>query len=321
MRLDGPADMAAYLGIRSLDAACGALPEAWARRLGHGLGRLAHRPIGIRRELAERQIAAAFPERSREWVHATARSAYLHFGVESCATAHYARRPADIVEQVVNPWDGPSLIAQHLPAGGGCILVLGHLGNWEVGGAYLNAAGMPPVAVARKQRGRVERRLSNVRKQLGIEAVYSSDAPRLLRRALADGRLVALVADQHASSGATPVRFLGRMASTYLGPARLALSTGAPLFYAGFVREGERYRTIIEFIEPPEPGPEAAVEMTRRWVARLEQGVRVYPDQYFWFHRRWKLADWEEENAAGQGDRERAGQDHVGSQSGEEGME
>jgi len=318
VKLDWLLDTAGYLGIRAFESVCGALPEKHVRRLGRGLGRIAYRPIGIRSELVERQIGAAFPDRSAEWVRETARAAYRHFGMESCATAHFARRPEEIVERVVNPWEFPSVLAQRPPSAGGSILVLGHLGNWEVGGAYLNAAGLRPLAVARRQRGRVEERLSNVRKSLGIDAVYGEDAPRTLRRALAEGRLVALVADQHASSGGTPIQFLGRTASTYLGPARLALSTGAPLFYAGFVREGASYRALLHPIEPPEPGPEAAVEMTRRWVARLEQCVRDYPEQYFWFHRRWKLADWQEEERAEPARLERSAQDHVGSDSDQE---
>ena len=36
------------------------------------------------------------------------------------------------------------------------------------------------------------------------------------------------------------------------------------------------------------PGPTTNHAFVRRWVGRLEYQVRRHPEQYFWFHRRWK---------------------------------
>jgi KDO2-lipid IV(A) lauroyltransferase len=99
---------------------------------------------------------------------------------------------------------------------------------------------------------------------------------------------VALVADQDARGRGVFVPFLGRPASTFRGPARLSLETGAPLFFGAAIRDGDGYRAVVEPVESDLSGPEAEVDLTRKWVARLEAWVRRHPDQYFWFHRRWK---------------------------------
>ncbi len=45
---------------------------------------------------------------------------------------------------------------------------------------------------------------------------------------------------------------------------------------------------VLELVDVPPPGDDQEVEFTRRWVAHLEALIRLHPEQYFWFHRRWK---------------------------------
>ena len=120
------------------------------------------------------------------------------------------------------------------------------------------------------------------------------DDARILPALLARGRTVVLIADQDARRRGLAVTFLGQAASTFRGPARLALRTGAPLVFASLVRDGDTYRITAETVREgaeargASAAREAELELTRRWVAALEGRVREAPEQYFWFHRRWK---------------------------------
>ena len=71
---------------------------------------------------------------------------------------------------------------------------------------------------------------------------------------------MALVADQDAGDRGVFVPFLCREASTFRGPARLALSQDVPLFFGAAVRDGDSYRGILEPVEAPESGPEGEAE-------------------------------------------------------------
>ncbi|MFQ5680188.1 MAG: lysophospholipid acyltransferase family protein, partial [Gemmatimonadota bacterium] len=279
-------------GLTVVERALAALPEEVAVRLGAGIGGVAYRPLRIRRGTVERQLRAAFPGRPERWVRAVARACYRHFGREAVATLRIGRAgPPALLERLVNPEEPAATYERCASAGGGALVVTGHLGNWELAGACLAALGLPVTAVVRRRETGAERRLAELRERLGIESVPMSAAPGRLRAALAEGRTVALVADQHAAARGIAVPFLGRPASTFLGPARLALALRAPLFFGALLREGSAYRAVLRPIPAPEPGRGAERELTRRWVAVLEEAVRDHPEQYFWFHRRWKLAE------------------------------
>ena len=107
--------------------------------------------------------------------------------------------------------------------------------------------------------------------------------------ALRSGRLLALVADQHTRLGSAPIDFLGRPAWTSLAPARLCLAADVPLFFAALVRDPSGYRIVHEEIDGRRSGAGAdPVEVTKGWVRVLEREIEQRPEQYFWFHRRWK---------------------------------
>lgn len=283
-------DLLEYAGVRFVETAAGLLPRRAAETVGTALGRLAFRPLGVRRGTVEAQIGLAFPDRSAEWIRATARACYLHFGREFLALARLSRiDPDDLVARTANPGEVRRVWREAVPEGRGGIMVTGHLGNWELAGALVAALGLDVAAVVKRQRNtRFDRRLQGLRDRLGVEPVYMREAARRLPAALEEGKLVALAADQDAGTRGVFVPFLGRPASTFRGPARLALRHGVPLVFGALVREGDGYRAVISPVEPPPEGPDAERELTRRWVARFEEEIRGLPAQYFWFHRRWK---------------------------------
>lgn len=283
-------DLLEYAGVRLVETAAGLLPRRAAEAVGMALGRMACRPLGIRRGTVEAQIGLAFPDRPSAWVEDTARACYRHFGREFLALARLARiDPDDLVARTANPGEVRRVWRAAVPEGEGGIMVTGHLGNWELAGALVAALELPVAAVVKRQRNaRFDRRLQGLRDRLGVEPVYMAEAARRLPGALEEGKLVALAADQDAGTRGVFVPFLGRPASTFRGPARLALRHDVPLVFGALVRHGDGYRAVISPVEPPSRGAGAERELTRRWVARFEEEIRRLPDQYFWFHRRWK---------------------------------
>ena len=95
--------------------------------------------------------------------------------------------------------------------------------------------------------------------------------------------------------------FFGRPASTFRGPARLALATGATLIFGSLIRAGTEYRVAIDACEEPERRADGIAArgryLTESWVRRLEACVRETPEQYLWFHRRWKGWGTNQENS------------------------
>lgn len=309
---------AARAGLRALAS----LPPVAARGLGDAAGWLAW-GAGLRRRVAERQIAAAFPDRPRTWVRRTARGAYRHFGRELAEVARLDPDRPGRIREVVDRVEGADRLAaacrRAVDEGkGGAVLVAGHLGNWEVGLAALGAKGVPASVVVKPQRNRgVDRLVRRRRVALGVEPVEMGRAARDAPRALRDGRVVVLASDQDALQRGVFVPFLGRPASTHRGPAALSLALDVPLLFAAVVRggaappdgpdggagtpggsggsaggSGDGWSVVVERVDRPGPGDgpeeERVRALTRRWVALLEREIRRRPRQYLWFHRRWK---------------------------------
>lgn len=281
-------EVVADLDLRGFEAGVASLSETAARRVGRGVALIAHRGLRIRRATVERQIADSFPDRDAAWVRSTARACYRHFGEEIAALARPT--PRRVARLLARAHDPAGLYARHrhlFEDGRGAIVVTGHIGNWELAGAYLVRSGVPVTAVVRRQRGAVERRFQRIRRAMGLDIVYHGEPSRSLVRALRAGRTLTLVADQHAARGGIPIPFLGRPAATFRGPARLSIACRVPLFFGALLRDGPDYRVSLERLDGRNDGLDD-IALTRSWVAALEALVHRHPEQYFWFHRRWK---------------------------------
>jgi KDO2-lipid IV(A) lauroyltransferase len=171
--------------------------------------------------------------------------------------------------------------------------VTGHLGNWELAGAYLAARGVPVDVVVRQMNNPLfDEYLRKTRERLGMTVVYDMDAVRPAARALAAGRAVAFLADQGVRKlASTYVPFFGRPAKTPRGPAVFALRGNIPVVFGAALREPDgRFRAIVERVPIEDTGDrEADVDRAvARYTQTLERWVRRVPEQYFWQHRRWR---------------------------------
>jgi Kdo2-lipid IVA lauroyltransferase/acyltransferase len=283
--------------------------------------------LGIRRATVAENLRLAFPERGEAWRREVERAAYRHLGREAAAMVRLSGLDAAAVVERTVPrgWDE---LQEALSEGRGVILVTGHYGNWEIAAATVAARGVPVAAIVRRQGNRlVDARLDAARRNLGVETVSQRDAPSRIPRVLRRNGVVGIVGDQDARRAGVFVPFFGRPASTHRGPALFALRFGAPVFACVARRlpgPGVRYEVSGARVETPRTGDlEADVRtLTAALAARLEAEVREAPEQYFWFHRRWKTApptepgraeqgmagpDGEPGNGPGTGDAERGG--------------
>jgi Kdo2-lipid IVA lauroyltransferase/acyltransferase len=287
------AHKAEFTALRAVVGALGALEWRQAGNIGARIGSLGYRPLGIRRRVVERQIAAAFPGLDDADVRRIARGAYEHLGRASIETAMLARLEANAVLDLFDGADGWSVVEQALGLGRGLIFVTGHLGNWELGGAYLAARGVPLDVIARRMSNPLfDRYLTETRSRIGMVVVHDADAVRRTPRSLRDNRAVAFLADQGVLGlASTFVPFFGRPAKTPRGPAVFALRLGVPVVFGVAVRQPSgKYRIAFEPVEVEDTGDrDRDVDaIVARYTAALERWVRRYPDQYFWHHRRWR---------------------------------
>lgn len=282
-----------YWSMRSLTAALGKLSWSTACRIGERFGELGFAPLGIRRDVVEKQIAAAFPELSAAEVTARARASYRHLGRNAIEASLLAGPRAPRVLDLVETTEGWDTLEEGRGGGKGVICVSAHLGNWEVLGAYLAARGLDPVVIVRGMDNRLfEDLLNRNRERLGLEVVHDKAAVREMTKALRGGRCVALLADQGVLGLASSfVPFFGRPAKTPRGFAVFALRLNVEACFAAMLRQPNgKFRAVFEPIRIQRTGDnENDIDaMVARYSQVLEKWVREYPEQYFWQHRRWR---------------------------------
>ncbi|HKR09360.1 MAG TPA: lysophospholipid acyltransferase family protein [Gemmatimonadaceae bacterium] len=287
------AHRAEYYAMRAILGVLRTMSWDAATKFGERLGVLGYRPFGIRKKVVERQIAAAFPSMTRDQVQALARDSYAHLGRTFVESALFDTIGKQGVLDIVDEAPGWHYVEEVQARGEGIVFVTGHIGNWELAGAYVAARGVPVDAIARGMANPLtDDYVTRVREATGMVIVHDADAVRRAPRSLRAGRGVAFIADQGVLGlASTFVPFFGRPAKTPRGAAVFALRFQVPVIFVVALRKPSgKFRVIVERIEPRPTGnmDEDVDRIVAEFTARLEHWVREEPAQYFWQHRRWR---------------------------------
>ncbi|MBI5155382.1 lysophospholipid acyltransferase family protein [Candidatus Poribacteria bacterium] len=286
-----------YALLRAAGAAVRRLPAWLAVNAGALAGALAARLFPLRRRVVEENLRIAFggsisaSERKR-----LVREAYKSLGMMAIESFYLQSAGPEWIRARVTETEGAEHVQRLLDSGRNFICVTAHFGNWELLGAYTSLMYRPTSLSKPLHNPRVQRYLAESRQRHGLEILWT-DAPSLPRqiiKTIREGRVMTFLPDQDMRGEGIFVPFLGREASTTPAPAVFSIRQQVPLLPVYLLRLGiTRHRLVIHPpIEPEgfEPSDLNAriIEMTGRHTRVLEDMIRLYPAQYFWFHRRWK---------------------------------
>ena len=263
-------------------------------------GRLIYRLFPLRRrvilENLRRVFGAAVPEAE----------------IVGLAQAHYAHLWRLAGEFVRFRWlseekksalirvDNVDPLARALERGKGALILTGHFGNFEVA-TIAGLRHFPHMRgrfhfIRRAIRPRWLDALVNRRfRQGGFGVLGKRGSLDAILERLEAGDLVVFPFDQHASPpDGIAVDFFGHPAGTFKSLAIMALATGAPVVPASSWREHDgshvlRFEEPLPLIECDKVSEEIR-RNTRAYNSTLEVLVLRHPEQWFWVHRRWKLA-------------------------------
>jgi KDO2-lipid IV(A) lauroyltransferase len=281
-----------YWLVRGLLSVVRVMPDALVRGCGRLLGLGFYAFDRPHRLIAQRNLAAAFPLRTRSERNAIARSAFMHFGTLAFELLKFSTlEPDEMMARV--EFEGEERLRLAYAQGRGVLLITGHFGFWELH-AFVHALRIEPIGVLARalDNPRLNALLESIRQRTGNVVIYRQGTIRRVMRMLAEGHAVAILIDQHIlSPEAIQVDFFERPASTTPAVAALALRSGAvvvPCF--ALPLGGGRYRMIYEHpVEPPlSDGTDAVREFTQRCTDVLEMYVRRRPELWLWMHRRWR---------------------------------
>jgi phosphatidylinositol dimannoside acyltransferase len=193
-------------------------------------------------------------------------------------------------------------VVEEIAAGRMVVMALGHLGNWDLAGAWATKHLGRTVTVAERLKPEaLFQEFLAFRESIGLEIIPLSGAGggvfRELVRAIKKpgGGLVPLLADRDLTSRGVEVTMFGERARVAAGPAALAVATGAPLVTAVLSYEklsgarrraaGSAWGLVIEFgpvLTVPDdlPRAEKVPALTQQWVDALAAGIDRHPQDW-----------------------------------------
>lgn len=180
--------------------------------------------------------------------------------------------------------------------GKGVVAIGSHKANWEWLAAGFVANGCPTAEVVRPlDFAPLNRFVDHARRSAGIETIPKEKASEEMGQLLQAGYIVGLLVDQSTRENAVPTTYFGQPCWSTIGAAMVALRMDVPVHYVDMTRESEgRYRmTISPAIEISTTGDTARdlQRITQQFQDLAEASVRKNPEQWLWFHRRWKTRE------------------------------
>jgi len=239
--------------------------------------------IPKRKNTALKNLKIAFPDKSDEWINATLKKCYSFFTYNFLQFLAFPFDPNSIEIEVV----GKKYLNNAINENSGTVLVSAHFGSWEILGYWFGINNYPLVGIAQKQKNKGANLFFEEKRQLsGTKQVYRKSSMDSLYEILNANKILGLVSDQDARGKGVFVDFFNKPASTHKGAALFHLNTNASLIFGICVQKDiEKYR--VEFI-PINPKKKSTEDITQLYTTIIEQSIKKYPEQYFWFHNRWK---------------------------------
>ena len=272
------------------------LPRRLALRVGVLLGDLFYLLDRRDRRIALHNLGIAFPDKTPAEHRALLRASVRNLGRTAAEICHLAALTPETVREYVTIED-PARWQAALDRAHerGTVILTGHFGNWELLAYAHGLLGHPITLVHRPMNNAlVDRAITDMRERAGTVSLPKKSAAKAALRALRKHQMVAIPADQNQTRRyGVFADLFGLPASTTPGPARLAMLSGAPVVPVFLVREGDSERHLIVVlpdVELAETGDREAdvVENTRRCNVVFEEMLRRHPEQWIWFHKRWK---------------------------------
>jgi KDO2-lipid IV(A) lauroyltransferase len=268
-----------------LERVLGWLPGPLVFRIGEVLGWLAWHLLPRRRKTVVRNLRIAFGEdHDLAAVRQMARATFRRTGANLLSAAHTAQLAPAQLASVIHI-ENLELLEHELAAGKGVVLLLSHMGNWELLSriVHLFPQGSQTGAFYRPLNNPLlDARVLQRRQADGTRMFSKRDNPHLVAGFLRAGGIVGILADQRVGQHGEMVRFFGRLTRASPLPSLLARRAKSSVLALSLTTRGPGQWSAT-FV------PMGASHRTADCMVALEQAMAAGPVDVFWLQERWKI--------------------------------
>lgn len=267
------------------------LPRPLARLLARFSAWLMWRINGRQRRITETNLAISFPDLSREERTKLAKMRMYELSLSIIDHGRSWLWPVERLLRDVVRITGKSHLVAAMARGRGTIVLVPHLGDWEIAGQYLNT-NYPVTMLYRQPKSKAFADFILQARQRGGARLVSAgpSGVRALLRSLSSGEIASILPDQVPPLGHGDFApFFGEPAYTMTLVTKLLQRTGARAVCCYCKRLADRqFEIVIRPADEDTYNPDSATALAGL-NRSVEQCVIDCPEQYQWQYKRYKL--------------------------------
>ena len=214
-----------------------------------------------------------------------ARNNFIHLGKSIVEFLYFPRLDGELLKRVIPDVQGKTHLDEAIAMGNGVIILTGHIGNWELGAAWLSMNGYRLNVVAASQGDEfVDNTIFSYREKTGTRVIPKNRSLKEIIKALQRKELLGILIDQDAKEKGVIVDFLGIPASTPTGITSLSRKFRCPIIPLFTIRQ-KNNRFSLEILPPIFATDDKHTLALLNNI--LGDYIKRYPEQWIWFYQRW----------------------------------
>lgn len=246
--------------------------------------------LGYRKEIVLNNLKRAFPDRSAHEITHICRSFYRYFCDLSQETIKLLSISRAGLQKRIS-CDNLALLENYQNDQKSIIVVLGHMGNWEMAGAFMSLQNVPKLYAIYHPLANpgFNRLMIRMRTRFGAGVYPMKHALRGMLKNKHETTATAFIADQRPGrKNAHLMTFLNQTTAVFKGTEIIAHKLDYPVIYVSVIRQRRGYYQLGCELLAEHPRLLAENELTELHTRRLEQDIIKQPETWLWTHRRWK---------------------------------
>jgi len=212
---------------------------------------------------------------------------YAKFGIDFIKNQNTTR------EKILNKveFENPEIFEKPFYAGTPIFVQTAHYGNWELFSLAFAVKYGKTAIIGRALDSKVmDKILSKNRTQFDIILIEKTKAAKNVIKCMKEGRTIGVLTDQNTiEKEGLEIKFFSRRAMHTPALSVFAQKMKALIIPSFIYMDGNKFK--VRFFEPfdiTKAGEDAILKATQYQADATEAMIRQKPDEYFWFHRRFK---------------------------------
>ncbi|MCW0225432.1 lipid A biosynthesis lauroyl acyltransferase [Campylobacter lari] len=239
------------------------------------------------RKIIDTNLKICFPEKDQAWRDETSLNIYKNFakfGIDFIKNQNASK------EEIINKicFDDEEQILNIMQSKRPLIVTTAHYGNWELLALSFGAKFQGISIVGRALDSVImDKILSKNRTQFNIELIEKKGGLRKMLKALKEGRSLGILTDQDAVDGESiKIQYFNQEVNFIAGASVLAKKTNAMVLPCFVYQNDEKF--FVKTFKALDASKASIEELTKYQAKCCEEMIKFKPDEYFFFHKRFK---------------------------------